>query len=102
MEASAGQVIENEIRVRSVCVRIAAAFILVGPLELSGRQGTRGYLAVSVVFRGNLCFTEVIPQQQSNTRPLTITDNTVMKEEKGKNSHLVNSGYFRHKPEMYL
>ena len=64
MEASAGEVVQNKVGVRSFCVRVAAAFILVGQRYMSRRQGTLGYLTLAMAVAE-----DVIPQQMKhNTR----------------------------------
>lgn len=61
MEASAGQVVQNKVGVRSFCVRVAAAFILVGQRYMSRRQGTLGYLTLAIAVAE-----DVIPQQMKH------------------------------------
>lgn len=51
MEASTGQVIQDKVRVRSICVRVASTFILVDPLQLSLRHGTLGDSTVAIAVR---------------------------------------------------
>lgn len=65
MEASAGQVIQDEVRVRSVCVRVAAALVLVGQLQMSRWRGALGRLAVAAAVGGKPCFTEVAAPQEN-------------------------------------
>lgn len=60
MEASAGQVVQNKVGVRSFCVRVAAAFILVGQRYMRRRQGTLGYLTLAVRTE------DAIPQQMKH------------------------------------
>lgn len=57
MEASAGKVIQNKVRVRSICVRVTATFILIVPLQMSRRHGTLGDLTVAVAVSGKPPFT---------------------------------------------
>lgn len=56
MEAPAGQVVQNEVGVRPLAVRIivTATLVLVRPLQLGGVQGILGYASVVGGFRPGL------------------------------------------------
>lgn len=65
MEASAGQVIQDKVRVWPIGIRVAATVILQSPLVLSCGGGTlRGLTAVAGL-GGEPCFTDVVIPQQS-------------------------------------
>lgn len=60
MEASAGQVIHNNVRVWPIRVRVTAAFILIGPLQVSRGHGALGDLTVVAGVGGKPRFTAVV------------------------------------------
>lgn len=73
MEASAGQVIQNKVRVGSVFVRVAAAFVLIRPLLWSRRLGALGGLNVAVAVREKPRLAAVVGPQQSTVKDKTST-----------------------------
>lgn len=83
MEASAGQVVQDEVGVGSIGVRVAAALVLVGPLQVSvgARLGVaKPRLAEAIVARAKQNTTAIEhPQttQQNHNTPAVMGEETV-------------------------
>lgn len=84
-EASACQIIKNEIGVWSFCVRVASTFIIKTPLVVSSWQGTLGILAVATVASGNHPTAKTKHHHESFT-------NTVMRAERQTTATMLTSG----------
>lgn len=68
MEAPAGQVIQDKVRVWPICVRVAATVILHSPVLMNWGRGTLGGLSATAGLGGEPCFTAVVVPQQSKVK----------------------------------
>lgn len=80
MEAPAGQVIQNKVGVRSIRVRVAATFVLVGPLQIGRRHAALGDSTAAVAVGLKPRFTGVAIQRQNETQHQRTPPSTIRRQ----------------------
>lgn len=68
MEAPAGQVVQDKVRVWPICVRVTATVILHSPVVMNLGRGALGGLNATAGFGGEPCITAVVASQQSKVK----------------------------------